>query len=132
MNVIICIDDKQGMLFNNRRQSKDIRVIEDILAFTDELWISPFSEKLFVKETIKVTTSDTLLEDAPKEVYCFIEDKHLKSYEGDIEQLIVYKWNRKYPTDFKLDLNLNEWKLVESIDFIGNSHEKITREIYEK
>lgn len=132
MNVIICIDDKQGMLFNNRRQSQDAKVIEDIFDLTNELWVSSFSVKLFVEENIKLTTSDTLLEDVPKWGYCFIEDKKLKPYEGDIEQLIVYKWNRTYPSDFKLDLNLNEWKLVESIDFIGNSHEKITREIYEK
>ena len=132
MNVIICIDDNQGMLFNKRRQSRDAKVIEDIASLTDELWISPFSEKLFESENIKITLSDTLLEDVPAEDYCFIENQKLKPYECNIEQLIVYKWNRNYPSDFKLDLNLNEWKLIETVDFAGKSHEKITREIYAK
>lgn len=90
MKVIICIDDNQGMSFNNRRQSTDGKVIEDIADITKELWISPFSESLF---------------------------KNVST---------------KYPSDFKLDLNLSEWKQIESIDFIRNSHKKITREIYVK
>ena len=30
MNIIVCLDDNQGMLFNKRRQSKDRQVLEDI------------------------------------------------------------------------------------------------------
>ena len=47
MNIIVCIDDNQGMLFNKRRQSRDVKVLEDIATLTDTLWISSFSEKLF-------------------------------------------------------------------------------------
>lgn len=130
MNVIICLDDNQGMLFNKRRQSRDAKVIEDISRLTNQLWISPFSEKLFEDINIEIIISNALLEQAPKESYCFIEDQILKPYESNIEQLVIYKWNRKYPSDFKLDLNLNEWKLIGSVDFVGNSHDKITKEIY--
>ena len=136
MNVIICIDDNQGMLFNKRRQSKDAKVIEDIMGLTDELWISPFSEKLFEDEDIRtnaiIQVVDDALNHAGTGAYCFVEDEKLLPYQNDIEQLIVYQWNRKYPSDFKLDLNLNEWKLIETMDFSGKSHEKITREIYLK
>ena len=31
MRVIVCLDDRNGMLFNRRRQSRDRRVVEDIL-----------------------------------------------------------------------------------------------------
>ena len=130
MKVIICIDDNKGMLFNKRRQSRDVKILEDIVSLTNEVWIDSFSEKLFEGIKIKVNILDTFLEDAPKGAYCFIEDKHLKSHESNIEQLIIYKWNRSYPSDFKLDLDLKEWKLVESLDFTGNSHDTITREIY--
>ena len=136
MNVIICIDDNQGMLFNKRRQSKDAKVIEDIMGLTDELWISPFSEKLFEDEDIRtnaiIQVVDDALNHAGAGAYCFVENEKLLPYQNDIEQLIVYQWNRKYPSDFKLDLNLNEWKLIETMDFSGKSHEKITREIYLK
>lgn len=132
MKIILCIDDNQGMLFNQRRQSKDAKVLEDIASLTKELWISPFSEKLFECQNIKVNVSITPLVQVQTDDYCFIENQKLLPYINDIEQLIIYKWNRNYPSDFKLDLNLNEWKLIESIDFIGNSHENITREIYAK
>lgn len=130
MNVIICIDENQGMLFHNRRQSKDIKVVEDIAGLTKELWISPFSEKLFEGTNIKLYMSDTPLEDAPADAFCFVENQTLQPLKYNIKQLMVYNWNRRYPSDFKLDLNLNEWKLIETIDFEGNSHEKITRETY--
>ncbi len=132
MKVIICLDDNNGMLFNHRRQSRDQKITEDISTYTKELWIAPFSQKLFEHEEIKLTTSDKILDDAPFEAYCFIEDKSLKLYEDRIEQLIVYKWNRKYPFDFKCDLSLENWNLVESTDFIGKSHDKITKETYRK
>ena len=136
MNIIVCIDDNQGMLFNKRRQSRDVKVLEDIATLTDTLWISSFSEKLFenVSETVrfKLNIDDSFLNQTHDSGYCFVENEKILPYEKNIEQLIIYKWNRKYPSDFKLDLNLEEWKLVESVDFVGNSHNKITREIYEK
>lgn len=133
MNVIICIDDNQGMLFHNRRQSKDIKVIEDIAGLTKELWISPFSEKLFEGTSsfgIDAKINPMFLQKAGTGEFCFVENEKLQPHANNIEQLVVYKWNRKYPSDFKLDLDLNEWKLMETIDFVGNSHEKITRESY--
>lgn len=136
MKVIICIDDNQGMLFNKRRQSRDTKVIEDIAVLTSELWISPFSEKLFdgmpFEKKLQTNVDEMFLCKAEACEYCFVETKMLLPHIDRINQLIVYKWNRKYPSDFKLDLNLNEWKLIETIDFVGNSHEKITREIYVK
>lgn len=134
MKIIICIDDNQGMLFNKRRQSRDAKVLEDIANLTKELWISPFSEKLFEGMSSAVCVdakiSNMFLDKAGVGEYCFVEDEKLLPYINDIEQLIIYKWNRKYPSDFKLDLNLDEWKLIEAVDFVGKSHEKITREIY--
>ena len=49
MIVIVCTEDRGGMLFNNRRVSKDRTVIQKILELSEgkKLWIHPFSEKLF-------------------------------------------------------------------------------------
>ena len=47
MNVILCVDENMGMLFNKRRQSRDSKVLEDIFGMTESLWIHPFSEKMF-------------------------------------------------------------------------------------
>lgn len=35
-----------------------------------------------------------------------------------------------YPADLRLDIALEDWKKTEEEEFVGNSHEKITREVY--
>lgn len=53
-------------------------------------------------------------------------------YSDRITEVVVYRWNRSYPGDFHLDLDLNQWRLVQTTEFAGYSHEKITKEIYRK
>ena len=47
-----------------------------------------------------------------------------------IEELILFRWNRVYPADLHCTLDLSVWKLTETEEFAGNSHEKITQERY--
>lgn len=129
MKIIVCVDDNMGMLFNKRRQSRDIKVLEDISNMTKELWIHSFSEQLFAEYDGKIKVDDDFLIKAQKEEFCFVENQELISYSNSIEQIILYCWNRKYPSDFKLDLDLSNWKIRETIEFAGNSHEKITKTI---
>ena len=56
----------------------------------------------------------------------------LKPYEKYIDEIILYKWNRVYPTDFYFDINLSTWNLTQVTEFKGNSHERITKEVYKK
>ena len=134
MKVIACLDDRCGMMFNNRRQSRDRILIEDVIKDLDkeEIYISPYSELLFEGTDDKIKVSDNPLEAAKGDGVCFIEDKHLSEYKGEIDILVIYRWNRHYPCDFYFDLDINEYKLVESRDFEGSSHEKITKEVYKK
>ena len=132
MNIIVCLDDNLGMLFNKRRQSKDRRVLEDIAKFTNEVWIQPFSKNLFEDSLYPVKVDDYFLDKAPQNTYCFVEADKTSPYIDKIEHIIVYKWNRKYPSDFKFDIALENWKMIEQTEFSGFSHEKITKEIYVK
>ena len=54
----------------------------------------------------------------------------LKPHENIIEKLILFKWNRVYPKDFIFDIDISDWNLLETTDFPGNSHSKITMEVY--
>lgn len=132
MKVVVCIDDHGGMLFHKRRQSRDKVLLADLMKDKRKVWIHSFSEKLFTDYVDKIIVNDKFLELAGKEEVCFVENQLLKPYEANIEQLIIYKWNRKYPSDFCLDLDLNQWELEEQTEFAGNSHEKITRELYSR
>ena len=131
MKVIICLDDNGGMLFNNRRQSRDKEVLKDIINNLNgnKLYISEFSQKLFGDYTDCVMVDEDFLADSCESRICFVENKSLKNLSA-ISELIVYKWNRVYPADFKCDVDFSVYELVESIDFKGFSHEKITKEAY--
>lgn len=135
MKVIVCLDDSKGMLFNKRRQSQDRILREDILKKLDgsKLWMNGYSYKQF-KEILQapVTVEENFLDCAEEGDYCFVEDKLLSQYEERISELIIYHWNREYPADFYLDLELESWELISAEEFAGYSHEKITKEIYTK
>ena len=134
MIVILCLDDKNGMMFNNRRQSKDKFVIQDILKLVDgkKLFISSYSESLFQGLESKLIIDNNFLNNAAEEDYCFVENNNLKDLSEKIEKIIVYKWNRIYPSDLKLEITIQDWNLIGRFEFVGNSHDKITREVYVK
>lgn len=145
MNVMVCIDDQNGMQFGGRRQSRDRRVTEDMIKMAEKtgthLWISPFSEKLFQEAASQGLISETLgslqvdtafLEKAAEQDYCFVENAPLQPLAGRISSVTVYRWNRKYPADTWLDIDLTEWTKESTEDFAGYSHEKITKEVYRK
>ncbi|MBO6158472.1 MAG: hypothetical protein J6P72_04305, partial [Firmicutes bacterium] len=93
------------------------------------LWISPFSRKLFRgKSDYLVVLEDPLREAKEDETFekgfqssfsegmitVFVEDQPLSPYEEAIEELVLYQWNRVYPFDRKLDLDLSGYELVET------------------
>ena len=91
MIAIVTIDDNNGMMFNKRRQSKDIRLID----------------------------------------YCFVENVDINELQDNISKIYVYKWNRKYPSDVTFPVAmLDNYQLENVSEFEGNSHDKITEEIY--
>ena len=135
MIVIVCLDDRNGMLFNRRRQSRDRRVVEDILRELGEkrLLVTGFSAPLFDHAGDRIRVSDDPLAAAGREDVCFVENLPLAPWAAAIDRLTVYRWNRVYPADMRLDLALESgWHLVAASDFPGFSHEKITKEIYER
>ncbi len=123
MKYIICVDNNMGIKFNNRRISKDIEIIKDIINYNnynikiDDASIDLFQYYQFDINKLKSTDNS----------YVFIEKDIL-----DCEEIIIYNFNRKYPSDLKLTLNLNNYILMESIDIKGNSHQLITRKRYKK
>ena len=132
MNIIACIDDNKGQLFNGRRQSKDIQVISKILNITEgkNLLINSFSEKLFEEKAI---VNVDFLECAGEGDFCFIENVSASEYIEKINKVYLFKWNRKYPSDFTFDLELeNNFNLVSVEEFQGNSHELVTLEVWVK
>jgi hypothetical protein len=136
MKLIVCLDERCGMEFNKRRQSRDSVLIKDILALTadSELYISEYSKLLFEEDThaAVIDSPELLKEGSSPSPYYFMEKKlsELPSY--PIDEVVIYRWNRHYPSDVYFDLDMSPFKLIETKEFVGSSHKKITREVYKK
>ena len=135
MIVVAVVDDNMGMMFNKRRQSKDRALRERILALAGngKLWMNEYTYQQFSDcDTGGIQVDPDFLDKAGGGEFCFVENDSVVPCAKDIEKIILYRWNRKYPADFRFDINLedSEWKLAETREFTGSSHEKITEEVY--
>lgn len=137
MNIIVCLDDKNGMMFNKRRQSQDKILRSNIkeLVKTNNLFMNEYSYKLYKDiDSGNIKVCENFLDECSKGDFCLIENKEVKNYLNNINEIVVYKWNRLYPSDFYFDINLNtsSWELINTEEFEGSSHEKITKETYRR
>ena len=109
MILIVCIDDQNGMAFNHRRQSQDRVLVERIEGLTadSKLRMAPYSQKLFSSSNI--LADDDYLIKADIDDYCFVEREDVKPYEDKIQKVIVFRWNRHYPSDLKFGIDLVVW-----------------------
>lgn len=133
MIVIVCLDDRGGMSFNHRRQSRDRAVTERIsqIARGKKLWIHPYSHELYGDmEGVEMIEAEDFLKRAGVGELCLVEIEGLTGVETKVEKMIVFRWNRVYPSDFRLDLKIQELSKTEVREFAGTSHEKITEEWY--
>ena len=131
MQVIITVENRNGMLFNHRRVSRDQKISERILAYCKEkrLWMNAYSAKLF-ENNPQIRVSETFLEQ--KDAICFVENQDVTPYLPEIDTIILFHWNRDYPADFFFTVDLSEWNRIHQEEFAGKSHEKITMEVYKK
>lgn len=131
MRVIICLDDNFGMTFGGKRQSRDSKVFEDIKNSCGKITILPFSEKLVSSSGVEYCVKSDVSELADDE-WVFLENINPKELGDKISTLVIYKWNRKYLSDMKCTLDLSQFKKAESSEFVGTSHDRITKEIYNR
>lgn len=133
MEQILCIDDDFGMMFNHRRQSQDRILRKHIMEEWKQLYMTEYSEKMFETEellsgfSISIWKSGEVL---PQDITLFVEDPDDLQ---DAELLIIYCWNRRYPSDKKLPAGfLDHYAMISEQDFAGSSHDKITERKYIK
>lgn len=133
MKLIVCTDLNNGMLFNNRRQSKDKFLIEHIynLTYENKLWITEFSKSLFEEGKYSIFEISDIAK-INEDDFVFIENYSPKILEDNLNEIILFNWNRNYPADLFFDILLDNWNLESEIEIEGSSHERITRRIYKR
>ena len=132
MKLIVCLDDKNGFSFAGRRQSRDSVQLEKMLESVgnSKIFVNEYTAKLFDSYPQNISVCENPFQKADENSYCFVENLEIPVL--DFSRIIIYRWNRHYPSDKKLPPQiLRNKKLVLSTEFAGNSHEKITEEVYE-
>ncbi len=120
------------MMFNNRRQSRDKNIIADIRKALGENYLcllDSYSIPLFKNSGVNTILYDGKSDNAK---YVFAENTGIKQFESKLEGITVYRWNKVYPADIYIDIDLSCYKKICSEDFAGNSHDIITKETYIK
>ena len=133
MNLIVCLDNKNGMLFNGRRQSADRILIQHLLTFVGEgcLWVHPDSASLFGEIPANILVDPDCFSKAAQGDFCFGESAGCLKQLSRAVSIIVYRWNRTYPADLRFpESELHCRTICHTEEFRGYSHEKITQEVY--
>ena len=135
---IACVDPANGLMFNDRRQSRDSAVIQTIAKIVRQapLWVTKYSLPLFSAATsLNVADVYYPAAKADRGEFCFLEDAVEMLLVPDIlesvEGIILFRWDKSYPADEFFPINILEGKsLVYTTSFAGKSHDQITLEVY--
>ncbi len=135
ISVAVCLDDELGMMFYGRRQTRDRVLCREFLDSVNgrKIYVNSFSSVLF-PDAANLIISDNPLEECEGGGVVFAENLDIKAHLPDINEFIIYRWNRSYPSDKKFDINLENEKfnLTSIIEFEGSSHGNIRKEIYKR
>ena len=134
MILVVCLDDGNGMGFNRRRQSQDRLLRADLLreAAGRAVWMSPYTRAQFPDPPETLCTAEDPLDRAGPGELCFAETADPAPWAARVEEIVLYRWNRRYPADLYCTLPLEDFVLEERREFAGSSHECITREVYRR
>lgn len=135
MKVILCIDDQGGVRFAGHRLTQDRLQRQDV--------IKRYRSAGFCMK--KETASLYGLEESEK-IHYVHDWNEARSYEGwwicedvaflrwidQLEELVLYRWNRRYPSDerFQMSMVLPLWRCVDQYRLEGSSHAEISVEHY--
>lgn len=134
MTCYVCLDDKNGMYFNHRRQSRDAAVLADIQnSIGTVLAIDAPSQTLIAEAGIDYVLAPEDLSQLPGDAHFFLEFRPAREALA-ADTMVVYHWNRRYPADGWFDIDLTDagYTLTETVEFPGKSHDTITKEVYTK
>lgn len=132
MKLVCCVDDIMGMAFFGRRQSRDSLLYEDLAKEScgKAIHMQQRSAALFANTDANIFVSEAPWDTAGDDEFCFVEFCSPSSFEDRVREIILYRWNRRYQSDLKFDIDLSSWSKVSEAQFTGSSHEKISKEVF--
>ena len=94
MTVIIALDDKDGYTLFGKRLSRDREMISDMINSFDKIAVSDYSRELFENGRNLIPLPSQI----PDNMVLFLETEDIPE---KANTLIVYRWNRHYPSNKK-------------------------------
>ena len=94
MKLILCLDERNGLSFNNRRQSRDRAVIDKIVCLAKEepVWITSYSSELFRETHCNVRVSADIMHAAKPGEYLFIENQDPHELLAQVSSVYIFRW----------------------------------------
>lgn len=136
MKLIVCTDDRGGMMFFGKRPARDRFAIDDIIrdAADGRILIAPYSEKLFSEQGGNYLISSDPLGDARDGDTVFIEDRSARAYLEKIDSIVIYSWDLSYPFDKKFDIDpeAEGFELICKSEFPGHAHKAVNKTVYRR
>ncbi len=135
MKLIVCVDERNGMAFNRRRQSSDRILCEKICNFTkgNVLWMNSYSAVMFADTMDDIHITEDFPDKAKGSDYWFVENRDIEPYLSYANEVVLYRWNRRYPADLCFPMEkLESMRLISREEFSGHSHPSITQEVYRR
>lgn len=129
MKAVICLDNHNGISFFHKRLSSDFLQREDMMKLVNNKMVtmSAYSAKLFNKDY-----NNIIIGEPHRDLIYFFEDGSINNYLDEIDELILYYWNKDYPYDEIFIFDESKFELLKEYEFKGNSHDKISCKIYHK
>lgn len=145
MKIVFVLDQKNGMMFNYRRQSFDQAILKKIVNDVNEvegrLWLSDYSKELFASYDVnmmpleefglsKVNDNDVVyVENIDVDLEAMIANKEVSI------ELNFYRWDKVYPSDKKMTFTkelLDAFFVKDSYEMSGETHDVISVEVWNK
>ena len=135
MKVVLCTDERGGLLFAGRRQSADQVVLEKMADEANEkhstLWVSAYSKELFTKidAPIQVLSEKSAFE---KDDIVFIEEIDPQPFIDQAHTVLLYNWGKTYPATTFLKADLQAFQQVKEEEFVGDPHEEMFVQLWKR
>lgn len=125
--LITCLDLTGGRLFGGKRLTADREIRKRIISQYAPVFMDDYSASSFEDEYKSRIVYGADYLNHPEGCF-FLEKDGLKNLTFD--RLIIYRYMRRYPATDRLDISLDNLRLISKKEFKGYSHEKIIEEIY--
>ena len=135
MILIFTLDDDNGTNLAGKRQSKDRVVGDKIIALAENNLHMLQKTASFFKNNDMTDVPCTIWSDLwhlPTNAVFFAETPVPAEVMEQADKIYVFRWNRRYPSLAQDRVNLDGYNKEIIEEFPGDSHDKITLEVYTK